>query len=180
MEDNHNVKIATSDVKSSVRKSWAKGPPTKPIFGYWNIKGRGQSIRYLLSYLKADVEEKSYESTEAPESLATWHGEKPTLGMDFPNIPYFVDTDGFCLSEHHAVMQYICNKYAPELLGRTAQEKGVATMTWCVINDLKAGIDFPAVYMGTKTQEEMATELKEKAAPLAAALKKSGGFILGE
>lgn len=48
-----------------------------------------------------------------------------------------------------------------------------------VINDLKASIDFPHVYTGDRTQEELATLIKEKAGTLHDALTKAGGMILG-
>ena len=46
-----------------------------------------------------DYEDKVYETTEDEASMQVWFKEKFDLGLDFPNLPYFVDTDGFCMSE---------------------------------------------------------------------------------
>ena len=42
--------------------------------------------------------------------------------MDFANLPYIIDGD-FKLSETYAVLNYIAQKYCPELIGTTPQEK---------------------------------------------------------
>jgi glutathione S-transferase len=48
-----------------------------------------------------------YEHTEDMQSRETWFKEKETLGLDFPNLPYFVDTDGYVLTESLAIHEYI-------------------------------------------------------------------------
>jgi glutathione S-transferase len=41
-------------------------------------------------------------------STQIWFAEeKNTLGLSFPNLPYFVDTDGFCMTETLAIHEYI-------------------------------------------------------------------------
>ena len=90
---------------------------TKPVLGYWKIRGLAQSIRYLLVYLEVDYENKFYETGDAPDyNTDSWFGIKYDLGFDFPNLPYFIDGD-FKLSESDALMKYICAKWRPELLG---------------------------------------------------------------
>ena len=103
-----------------VPKSWSRGTPEKPILGYWDIRGLAQSIRYQLTYQGIDFEDLYYESDDTVESRESWLKEKPTLGLDFPNLPYLVDTDGYCLSETTAIHEYLAAKYCPELLGSTS------------------------------------------------------------
>jgi glutathione S-transferase len=68
----------------------------KPTLGYWKIRGLVSTIRYQLAYSKVDYEMKEY---DAPEK---WFSVKPTLGLDFPNIPHWIDGD-FKMTEHMAI-----------------------------------------------------------------------------
>ena len=67
---------------------------TKPQLGYWKIRGLAQGIRYQLAYLGVDYTDKKYSYGPAPEfSREEWTSEKPTLGLPFTNLPYFIDGD---------------------------------------------------------------------------------------
>jgi len=99
------------------RRTYTRALPAKPILGYWDIRGLGEALRYQLIYQGIDFEDKHYTPDERGKSWFV--DDKPNLGLDFPNIPYFVDTDGFCLTEHLAVHHYIALKWNPELLGET-------------------------------------------------------------
>ena len=91
---------------------------TKPTLGYWAIRGLASQIRYQLVYLGVDYQEDIYEQGDAPEfSRACWTDKKETLGLTFPNLPYYIDGE-MRLTETLAIMKYICNKYGPELLGK--------------------------------------------------------------
>jgi glutathione S-transferase len=109
----------------------------KPILGYWDIRGLAQAIRYQLAYQGIDFEDKQYPSTEDPASRQSWLEQKFNLGLDFPNLPYFIDTDGYKLTEHMAIHQYIADKWNPELLGTTPEERAEVEMLAGVILDLK-------------------------------------------
>jgi len=56
--------------------------------------------------------------------------------MPFPNLPYFVDTDGFKLSETMAIHQYIAENWNPELAGATVEERGKLDMVRSVLSDV--------------------------------------------
>ena len=70
---------------------------SKPTLGYWNIRGLAQPIRYLLVIAQVDFNEKRYpfgegNTFEELESLQKyWKADKESLGLDFPNLPYYID-----------------------------------------------------------------------------------------
>ena len=52
------------DFGKSHLSSYTKGQLTKPILGYWAIRGLGQGIRYQLKYLGADFDDKGYSDSD--------------------------------------------------------------------------------------------------------------------
>ncbi|CAG2172585.1 unnamed protein product, partial [Oppiella nova] len=79
---------------------------TKPTVGYWSFRGKAQSIRYLLKYAGVDFNDKRYELA----SKDIWFTAKPNLGLDFPNLPYYMDGD-IKLSQSVAIMRYLARKH---------------------------------------------------------------------
>jgi len=72
---------------------------SKPILGYWDTRALGQPIRYMLKYAGVHFTDKRYQFGEG-NSFANWESiskywapEKFTLGLDFPNLPYYIDGD---------------------------------------------------------------------------------------
>ena len=60
-----------------------------------------------------------YEMGKAPTySWEEWLKDKYSLGLDFPNLPYFIDGD-VRITETVAIHKYIAGKWGPELLGDT-------------------------------------------------------------
>jgi glutathione S-transferase len=75
------------------------------------------ALRYQLAYCGVDFKEDLYEQGDAPEfSKQTWLSKKEKLGLDYPNLPYFIDGD-FKMTETSAIHQYIADKWAPLLNG---------------------------------------------------------------
>jgi len=92
-----------------------------PVLGYWKIRGLAQPIRLLLGYAEAEFEDKIYECTDGPEfNRECWLKEKFTLGLDFPNLPYYMDGD-VKLTQSNAIMRHLARKH--DLLGKTDKEK---------------------------------------------------------
>ena len=60
--------------------------------------------------------------------------------MDFPNLPYLIHGD-LKITESRAIYRYICNTYAPDLLGKNPAQKAQVDMVYMVIKDIKAGLD---------------------------------------
>jgi glutathione S-transferase len=50
----------------------------------------GQPIRLLVAYTEEEVEERKYELGPNFDK-SDWLKVKFTLGLDFPNLPYYID-----------------------------------------------------------------------------------------
>jgi len=86
----------------------------KPIFGYWNLRGLGHSVRFALAHIGVDYEEQLFDNSNETGD-AEWAKIKPTLGMIAPNLPYYID-DKEKLSESKAILKYVIRRYEPSLL----------------------------------------------------------------
>ena len=90
-----------------------------------------------MVYLGVDYDEVLYEQGDGPEfSRETWNSVKPTLGLDFPNLPYLMDGD-LKLTETNAIMKYLALKHGPQLLGGDPATAGKVEMLAGVVGDLK-------------------------------------------
>jgi len=77
-----------------------------PTLGYWDIRGLCESIRYLLKYAGIDFNDKRYVFSNEKE----WQSDKTNLGLDFPNLPYYIDGD-VKLTQSLAIMRYLARKH---------------------------------------------------------------------
>jgi len=104
-------------------------------FGYWGIKGAGETIRWLIAYLGLDVKEYN------PASREEWFDtKKAQVGGEFPNLPYLVDGD-FKLTESGAIPSYLIKKSGKtELLGKTIQDEARVRQIEGVIGDIRQNI----------------------------------------
>ena len=73
---------------------------SKPTLAYWDIRALAQPIRYMLKYAGVDFTDKRYQLGEGKtfaemENIKKpWiTGDKFKLGLDFPNMPYYLDGD---------------------------------------------------------------------------------------
>ncbi|KAF8777973.1 Glutathione S-transferase like protein [Argiope bruennichi] len=90
----------------------------KPIVAYWDLRGRGEPIRYLLHFKRVDFEDKRYPADV--EGFQEWQKDKFNLGFDFPNLPYYIDGD-IKLTQSIAIMRYLGQKLG--LDGKTDEQK---------------------------------------------------------
>lgn len=82
-----------------------------PVFGYWDVRGLGQPIRNLLVYKGVQFEDKRYKFGPAPDyDRGEWLREKYTLGLRFPNLPYYIDDD-VRLTQSLAILRYLGRKH---------------------------------------------------------------------
>ena len=101
---------------------------TKPILGYWGVRGKGQQVKHLLAYCGVDYDLTTYTQGGDPDfSMQEWYDQKYKLGLPFANLPYYIDGD-VKLTESKSIMKYIAKKNNPKLLGRDAVEIALADM----------------------------------------------------
>ncbi|XP_054163617.1 glutathione S-transferase-like [Oppia nitens] len=92
-----------------------------PTLGYWNIRGLGQPIRLLLAYTDTKYVDKRYNCGPAPDFDASeWLNDKYKLGLNFPNLPYYIDGD-IKITQSLAINRYIARK--TKLEGQTDEER---------------------------------------------------------
>ena len=117
---------------------------SKPILGYWNIRGLAAQIRYMFYYCGVDFEDVTYDVGPAPEfDRSAWFSVKPSMPHDYPNLPYLIDGD-VNLTETAAIMKYIAHKWKPELLGATSVEYANAEMIAYHLGVLKSKATGPS------------------------------------
>ena len=98
----------------------------EPKLGYWKIRGLAQPIRLLFKYTNTPFEDVLYVQGDGPEfSRQSWLDVKFTLGLDFPDLPYYIDGD-FKITESSAIIRYIADKN--NLLGKDPETRAVAKM----------------------------------------------------
>ncbi|XP_078342174.1 glutathione S-transferase Mu 1-like [Oculina patagonica] len=102
--------------------AWRRGEVAMaPILGYWDIRGLAEPIRLLLHYTETEFKDELYEVGDAPDfSREAWTSVKYTLGLDFPNLPYYLDGDTK-ISQSNAILRHIARKH--DLCGSTEEEK---------------------------------------------------------
>jgi len=82
-----------------------------PTLGYWAIRGMAEPLRYLLHYTGTAFEDKQYTCGEGPAFCKdTWLNEKNNLGLEFPNLPYYIDGD-LKITESAAIHGHIARKH---------------------------------------------------------------------
>lgn len=129
--------LAAAQASSSASPATAEDMSTKPVLGYWDIRGLAAQIRYMFYYCGIDFEDKLYSCGDAPDfDRSCWLDEKFNLGMEYPNLPYLIDGEAK-VTETVAIMQYIAKKYRPALLGNSAAEIGRISMLLDKVHTLK-------------------------------------------
>lgn len=89
--------------------------------GYWNIRGLAEPIRVLHVYLGLEFEDKRIDYGTTPETWRqNWDPLKHTLGLDFPNLPYYIDGD-VKLTQSCTIMRYLARRH--NLLGETEHDQ---------------------------------------------------------
>jgi len=112
------------------------GSPSKPVLGYWTFRGLGQPIRLLLAYLEVDYENKVYKNLGPPDYISMeWRNEKFGLGLEFPNLPYWIDGD-VKITEMKAILKYLARTKCVALLPTTSELQTKADIVEGVLYDL--------------------------------------------
>jgi glutathione S-transferase len=93
---------------------------SQPILCYWDIRGLAQPIRLLLEYTGTKFEDKHMSCGPAPDfDRSCWTNVKPTVGLDFANLPYYIDGE-HKITQSNAILRYIARKNG--LLGKNEEE----------------------------------------------------------
>lgn len=150
----------------------------KPILGYWRIRGLAEPIRYMLKHIGVDFEEQIYTQGPGPDfSRSQWINARDNLGLSFPNLPYLIDGD-IRISESRAIIQHLLQKYKPEFLGTTHQEKVIVQMIAGVVMDIKSYIDH-SCYNPSFNKENVIQDVKEEIQKIANFLGENK-YVVGE
>ncbi|XP_022703227.1 glutathione S-transferase Mu 5-like [Varroa jacobsoni] len=79
------------------------------VFGYWDIRGLGQAIRYVLEYAGLQYDEHRYPLGEKLDGRQEWLKVKFTLGLDFPNLPY-LKMGKVRMSQSLAILRFLARR----------------------------------------------------------------------
>eukprot|EP00932_Pfiesteria_piscicida_P006002 SRR837773.15921.p1 GENE.SRR837773.15921~~SRR837773.15921.p1 ORF type:complete len:247 (-),score=96.04 SRR837773.15921:83-781(-) len=88
------------------------GQALKTTLVYWDIRGLAQPIRFALEHAGCDYEDVRLDAGD-PNSESykkAWFDVKPTLGLDFPNLPYLLDGD-VSIVQSGAILRHLCRKH---------------------------------------------------------------------
>lgn len=92
-----------------------------PTLAYWEIRGLAMPIRFLLEQAGVEYEDKLYRYGTPPDfDRSNWTNEKFSLGLDFPNLPYYIDGD-VKLTQSHVILRYLGRKH--NMAGETETER---------------------------------------------------------
>ena len=89
-------------------------PPTAPLTAgeptlvYWDICGLGEAIRLALAFSGGGFDDVRLDPGTPGEASykCAWVAAKPSLGLRFPNLPYFLDGD-IALTQSNAILRHI-------------------------------------------------------------------------
>lgn len=103
-------------------------------FGYWNIKGIAEPLRWIFLHFKIDVKEWN------PADQAEWEKKAETLGP-LANLPYLKDGD-LVISEASkipsAIPRYLIEKAGQQdFLGKTIAERAQVNMIDGILADIR-------------------------------------------
>ncbi|VDK42996.1 unnamed protein product [Taenia asiatica] len=106
-----------------------------PTLAYWDIRGLAEQSRLLLKYLGVEYHDKRYHVGPAPNfDRSEWLSEKFSLGLDFPNLPYYMDGD-FKMTQSGAILEYIADRHG--MIPDCKKRRAVLHMLQCEVLDLR-------------------------------------------
>lgn len=121
--------------------------------GYWNIRGLAAPIRMLLHYCDIPFTEVRYELSDAPElSAAAWLDAKRSLGLELPNLPYYID-DGGKFVQSLAIMRYIAARHGSNWGSGSVQNEAYVDMMAHAAMDLRNA--YVRCCYGSRSMEEV-------------------------
>lgn len=90
-------------------------------------------IRYLLTHAGVQYDDKLYKCGGPPDfNRGDWLNEKFNLGLDFPNLPYYIDGD-VKLSQSGVIIRHLARKHG--LAGNTEADQLRAELLAAQVHD---------------------------------------------
>jgi glutathione S-transferase len=102
------------------------------VLGYWGLRGLGAPIQYLLEHVGEKYEFKNWSEDHKPD----WFGQKNSLGLAFPNLPYLIDGD-VKLTQSAAILKYLGRKHG--LVATSENDIQIQEQLEGVLGDLRMG-----------------------------------------
>lgn len=128
-----------------------------PVYGYWNVRGICEWIYYVFAYTKTDYQKVEYVTGDGPEyNKDGWLSEKESLGLSFPNLPYYIEGD-LKITQSLAIMRHIARKH--DLCGKTEEEMVQCDMVAQESMDVTIGF-VKATYFCQNFEEDIKVYLK--------------------
>nr|CAB3251159.1 glutathione S-transferase Mu 3-like [Phallusia mammillata] len=107
---------------------------SKLCVAYWDIRGLAEPIRLMLEWASVEYEDKRYKCQMVPPyDRSAWNDVKPTIGLDFPNLPYLIDGK-VMITESWAIMKHIARNH--DLLPAKGEEH-ITDMAEGVVGDFR-------------------------------------------
>ncbi|CAN7938585.1 unnamed protein product [Ixodes hexagonus] len=151
-----------------------------PVLAYWDIRGLAQYLRYLLEYAKVEYEDKRYSFGAEPNwTREAWLVDRPKLGLDFPNLPYYVDGD-VKLTQSLAILKYLGRKHG--LAPRSDELQRRVDMVEMQAFDLMTSVArlcYDPAYSDDKRRQFL-VDVTEKLQQFEALLARNGPFVAGQ
>ncbi|XP_018027524.1 glutathione S-transferase Mu 4-like [Hyalella azteca] len=149
-----------------------------PVLGYWAIRGLAQVPRYMLVFAEVEFEEKQYTWGTAPDfDRGEWTSVKDNLGLEFPNLPYFIDGE-VKMTESSAITKHLARRY--NLLGSTEEEHIRVDMAEGIIADILCAVS--TLCHDPEFETKLVTFIENLDVSLLklAKLIKNNSFVIGE
>lgn len=132
---------------------------SKPLLGYWDIRGLAEPIRLMLEHCGVDYDQRLFVCGPGPEFKRNdWTDVKDTFGLDFPNIPFYVDGE-MRITESWAIMKYIGRNHSTQLLPADERSRQLADQSQGVVDDFRKS--FTALCYGADFADKRASYLEQ-------------------
>lgn len=153
--------VDISDEEPEVAEPISPEEVQAPVLGHWDIRGLAQAIRYQLVYSGVEFDDfYHYHVDDQEQTEESWRRKKDKLELPFASLPYFVDNK-LKLTGHIAIHQYVADKWMPELLGKTTEQRAMVDMLAGVLSNLREFID-ESCHKGELSMADLGNEILER------------------
>ena len=97
----------------------------------------------LLHYVGENVEDTVFDFSAEEGDQSYWPSLKFKLGLDFPNMPYYINGD-VKLTQSTTILRYLGKKY--NMMGKNDEEYAFIDMLLETSMDIRLNLAIPAYY----------------------------------